>query len=207
MIFPICVRASDGGRIIGDIIGIIIEGAKAERQKKAYNSWVQQDSYVIECLRRVHGIEPNDLVQKGITASDARVQPYIRNCLELKRQAAARAEEEARRRDQAAREELDRQRAAQEQMELEERREAEAAEARRTAEREAHAKDLRDRFPAAWVPKILAGEIELGWTREAVMASLGEPRSRVRTPDGTEMWTYQTMKVVFTNGKVTYFGT
>lgn len=78
--------------------------------------------------------------------------------------------------------------------------------ANRAAARSARIEDLKARFPESWVPGILAGEVELGWSREAVREALGPPRKKLRTPDGAEMWSYPTRRVIFTDGKVTYVG-
>lgn len=56
------------------------------------------------------------------------------------------------------------------------------------------------------MPKILAGKVEMGWTRDAIRESLGEPSTMMKTPT-EEMWSYPTRKVIFTNDKVTYVGT
>lgn len=199
-------RADAGSQIVGDFIDALIEAGKADRRKKAYEAWKRLEGPIIGCLRQKYRIEPNNLIQRGIGPEDKRVRPYIASCQEELRQAQARAAEEERQRRLAAAAQAERERLAQEAAEREIKRREEAEAARIAAEREARIRDLNSRFPHSWVPKIIAGEIELGWTREAVREALGPPRSVVRTPDGSEMWTYDSLKVVFTNGKVTYFG-
>ncbi len=197
---------ADAGEVVGGLIDLLMKAAEAERQKKAYEGWKRYEGPVVGCLRENFRIEPNDLVQRGIGPDDKRVQPYITACQDALRKAQAQAIEADRQRREAVAAETERQRRAIEEVELEAKRAAEAEAARVAAQRDAHVKDLKSRYPSEWVPKIMAGEVELGWSREAVRESLGAPRSAVRTPDGSEMWTYGGRRVIFTGGKVTYFG-
>lgn len=199
------VRA-DAGDIIGGLIDLAIKAAEAEQRKKAYDGWKRYEGPVVGCLRDSFRIEPNDLVQRGIGPNDKRVQPYITQCQDAIRRAEAQAIEADRQRRAAAAAEAERQRLAIEEAELAAKRAADAEAARIAAQREARISSLKSRFPSNWVAKIVAGDVELGWSQEAVRESLGAPKSVVRTPDGSEMWSYQGRRVVFTAGKVTYFG-
>lgn len=197
-------RASNGGQIVNDIFNIIVGAAKRQSQKEAYEEWVRLDGSVIVCLRQM-GIEPNDLVQRGIKPSDKRVKPYVEKCRQLVEAERQRQAEERQRQAEAA--ETERERTRQEverqQKELERQRQEQAD--RERAAKDAKIKDLERKFPKAWVPIILDHRIEKGWSKEAVRESWGNPHRTVRTPDGSELWEYDRRRVIFVDGKVSFF--
>jgi hypothetical protein len=51
---------------------------------------------------------------------------------------------------------------------------------------------------------ILAGQVQTGMTSEAVREALGEPRRIERAGPGEEMWTYDYVRVVLLNNRVTF---
>lgn len=101
---------------------------------------------------------------------------------------------------------------AAEQKRLQEARAAAAEKAERQREqaaaaaKAAHRKEIEAKFPAEWVGDILAGQITKGMSEEAVLAARGTPVRKETIPPDLEMWTYRSERVVFTGGKVTYFG-
>lgn len=201
---PLTATASNDGQIILDIFNIIAGAAKRQSQKEAYDEWVRVEGPVIGCLRQM-GVEPNDLVQKGIKPSDKRVRPYVEKCRQLLEAERYRQAEEARRRAavaEAEREQI-RQEAERQQQEYERQRQEDAA--RERAVREARIKDLESRFPKAWVPIIMERRIEKGWTKDAVRESWGMPTRTVKTPDGSELWEYGRKRVIFVSGAVSFF--
>jgi hypothetical protein len=200
------VRADDGQAIVQGILDLIIGVAQRDAQQKALNGWKALDGSVIACIRQI-GIEPNDLIQKGVGPEDRRVRPYVEKCQQyvaIERQRQADADRQRVAAEQAERDRL--QQEADERQREVDRVEQEQAERTRAA-KEARIKDLESRFPKSWVPKILEQQIEKGWTKDAVRESWGAPSSMVRTPDGSELWMYGSKKVIFVEGKVSYFGT
>lgn len=211
IIFSACLLASSGdarasneGQIILDIFNIIAGAAQRQSQKEAYEEWSRLEGSVIGCLRQM-GVEPNDLVQKGVGPSDKRVKPYVEKCKQLLEAERQRQVEENRRRVAVmdAERERVRQEAERQQQEQEQQRREEAA--RERAARETRIKDLESKFPKAWVPTIMDRRIESGWTKEAVRESWGSPDRTLRTPDGSEMWEYGRRRVIFVGGKVSFF--
>jgi hypothetical protein len=63
-----------------------------------------------------------------------------------------------------------------------------------------------ERFGEANAEAILAGEIRVGMTRDAVLAARGAPSRREQVGSGEELWTYGAERVVILNGRVSYIG-
>ena len=57
-------------------------------------------------------------------------------------------------------------------------------------------------YPADWVPGILDGRVEPGWSGAAVIESWGPPRRIARPAPGAETWHYPRGRVMFQDGKV-----
>jgi hypothetical protein len=118
---------------------------------------------------------------------------------EADRQQAARAERGQR--EAAAR--LERERI--EALAAEQRRQEQlAAEAAAAEALEARRQQLVSRFGATQAEAILAGQVQNGMTGEAVREALGEPRRIERAGLGEEMWTYDYVRVVLLNNRVTF---
>lgn len=197
-------RADDTAKIVGGILGILIDAAQASAQKKALKKWQGLDGAVIVCLRQL-GIEPNDLIKGAVGPDDNRVRPYVERCQQAIEARRLQQVEEQNRRIAAYQEQLERERLAEENRRAEEARFAREQQERERAAREARRQELASRFPAPWVDRIMQGSIDKGWSREAVQAALGTPGKVVKTPDGSEMWTYGRRKVIFVGSKVSYY--
>ena len=246
--FPQAALSQQGGDIAKGVLGIIVQSAAINAARK---SWSEVDPEIQTCLRKYYGINPEELANNGIKATDERVVPYIDACrsqIEEKKRRQARVataqrawanvavdvhyclrtrygidpnqlaqngvspdDQQVRSYLLECRYQLDEGKRQQEEAAMREQQEREAqqrareeAAMREQEAREARIADLKTRFPADWVEKILKGEVDLGWSKEAVRESIGEPRQKMNTPDGTEMWTYERLRLVFTDGKVTY---
>lgn len=205
--------AGDGGRVAGGIFGALIRGAMIDGARK---SWQKLDEAIINCMVQQHRINPDQLIEQGISASDYRLQQYIESCRQAvaqeqyqreqaERERALREEDEQRREEEAAR-------ARQVQLENE-REAAEAAELERErikqAERQAanqRRQQLVAQFSATQADAIITGNLALGMTSAAVLAARGEPTGKEVIPPSEELWTYGRERVVLSKGRVTYIG-
>jgi len=79
-----------------------------------------------------------------------------------------------------------------------------AAEAAAAAAREARRDHLVPRFGSQQADAIIAREVLVGMTPEAVRESIGQPRRIERVAAGEEMWIYDSVRVVFLNNRVTF---
>jgi hypothetical protein len=139
-------------------------------------------------------------VSEALTEEERRA---ARRRLEDDQRAARRAEENARR--------IEEERRAAAARAEQQRLEAAALEARRIAERaaaeaarEERRRDLISRFGAAHANAILAGDVAVGMSPDAVREALGAPRRIERVAPGEEMWVYDQLRVVLLNNRVTF---
>jgi hypothetical protein len=69
---------ADWGRALGNLLGGAINATLANSVRKA---WLQTDPEIQTCLISVHKIRPARLAEQGIGPRDARVQPYVQDCV------------------------------------------------------------------------------------------------------------------------------
>lgn len=218
------VARADDGQVLRDFLGGMLNAAIIANARK---SWERVDPNVRYCLATRFNLNPDNLFRQGVTAEDQRVVPYLRACEQavaeaIRRyqqqqaalQAQAQAAEEARRAQAAAAEAAERARAAAEAQaqqaqaaaEEEARRARLAAEAAEKAARESRRRDLARRYGQTIADAIMAGQVQVGMTREQVLAARGNPQQTRIVPPNDELWIYGNDRVALSGGKVTYVG-
>lgn len=86
-------------------------------------------------------------------------------------------------------------------------RQAEIAERREEEVRAARAmrfEQLKGRFPEGWVEPILRGEVQVGFSKAAVLEAIGRPMKIVSVSGGAEMWVYSDKRLVFKEDRLTF---
>lgn len=169
--FAICSTAAaqaDGNNILGAFLN-------AMGNAVVLGSWQKVDPQTQDCLANHFNMNPPDLAQQGVLATDPRVTPYIAQCQQMIEQAQSQAPEE--------------QQAALQQPE------GSADPAQRRA-------DLMGRFGRHDTDLIMQGQIGIGMRPEEVVLAWGDPSGKNQQSKSHEIWKYGTDNVVFVHGKV-----
>ena len=74
---PASAQNADARGAIVNLFGSLIQGAVADNVR---TSWLKVDPEILYCLGIVHHISPAQLAAQGVSPTDARLQPYIRDC-------------------------------------------------------------------------------------------------------------------------------
>lgn len=173
-------------------LGALLGGLGAT---SAEASWQKVDPEVRRCVAQKAGATTEQLGQQCITPNDQRVSALVQSCVaSVKQDSLAR---EKVKRDQAAAEE------ARQKADARARDTKLAAEVAAKEKKEARRRDLVAKYGDK-ADAILAGQILLGMTKQEVFESRGNPRGRDVVPPTDEMWRYDSGRIVFTDGKVTY---
>ncbi len=165
----------------------------------ADDSWQKLDPGVRQCVIKRLGMSVQELGRRCVTPTDQRVQPHVQSCS---------ASVEKQKRDQAAADEAKRKaeartRELQQQAAAREREAKQAAEAAAQERKDARRRELAEKYGDN-ADAILAGQIRQGMTKQEVFEARGAPRGRDVVPPMDELWRYNSGRVVFTDGKVTY---
>jgi hypothetical protein len=183
----------DIGRALGGILANVLRQSQVASARR---SWEQVDRDVLACFERRNNTTAEQLIQAAVPATDRRLQPYFDACsreLEQQRLAAAAAAERAEQERRAAEALAEQQRQAQL-----------VAEAEAAAAREERRRQLVARYGADQATAILAGEVRVGMSAEAVREAVGAPQRVDRVAVGEEMWIYDNMRVVVLNNRVSF---
>jgi|GEM_PF-2421762 len=193
---------------IGDALGNLVVGAiQQARVESARRTWVEVDRGVLVCFERNNNVRVEQFIREAVSATDRRVRPYIQACTQqVAQERAAAAAAEARAADaRAAALVLADQRRLETEALAQRQEEARAiAEAAAVAQRDERRRQLVARYGADQASAILAGDARTGMSGEAVREALGEPQRVERVAPGEEMWTYNSVRLVLINNRVTF---
>jgi hypothetical protein len=178
----------------GDLLGAIIQKGMVDN---AIKKWTEVDPEIRQCLANNYGLNVAQLAQNAVTPDDWRLKNQMQYCAQVVAQARALAEQqrlaaiaEQQRRDEA------------EHMAQEEEAKRQAA---ARAEVQARHNSLVAKFGSSQADAIEKGKVTIGMSKDAVIASRGQPSEKQVIPGGRdEMWIYGSQRVAISNGKVTF---
>jgi len=159
---------ADGSNILGAFLN-------AMGNAVVLSSWQKVDPQTQDCLASQFNMNPSDLAQQGVLATDPRVTPYIAQCQQMVQQAQSQPPEQ----QQAALQQPDG--------------------SGDPAERRAY---LAGRFGKHDTDLIMQGQIGIGMRPEEVELAWGDPGGKRAQSKARETWSYGTDNVVFVHGKV-----
>lgn len=167
--FTVTAAYADGSSILGAFLNAMGNAVVA-------GSWQKVDAQTQDCLGNRFNMNPSDLAQQGVLATDPRVTPYIDQCQQLIQQAQ---EEQAQQPQEASLE--------QPQSPTDE------------AQRRAY---LTGRYGKQHTDLIMQGQIGIGMRPEEVVLAWGDPSGKTPQGKSREVWNYGADNVVFVHGKV-----
>jgi len=156
---------ADGSGILGGFLNVLGNAV-------VLSTWQKVDAQTQDCLASRFNMNPSDLAQQGVLATDPRVTPYIEQCQQLAQQ------------DQGQ----------QQQASLEQPKSGMDDQQRRTY--------LAGRFGKRHADLIVQGNIDIGMDQEEVMLAWGEPTAKNLQGKNGEVWNYGNDNVVFARGRV-----
>jgi hypothetical protein len=160
---------ADGANILGGFLNALGSAV-------VLGSWQKVDPQTQNCLANQFNMNPSDLAQQGVLATDPRVTPYIAQCQQLIQQAQ---EQQTQQSQQAS---IEQQRSPED-------------EAQRRA-------DLTARFGKRDTDLIMQGQIGIGMKHEEVVLAWGDPSAKTTQGKSREVWNYGQDGVVFVHGIV-----
>lgn len=159
---------ADGNNIFGTFLN-------AMGNAIVVSSWQKVDAQTQDCLTTQYNMNPSDLAQQGVLATDARVTPYIAQCQQMIQQAQA-------------------PQAQPQQASLEQPQTPAEQAQRRTF--------LTGRYGKHDTDLIMQGQIGIGMRPEEVVLAWGDPNGKTQQSKARETWNYGSDNVVFAHGKV-----
>lgn len=159
---------ADGSGILGAFLNVVGNAL-------VLDSWQKVDADTQNCLANQFNMNPPDLAQQGVLATDPRVTPYIAQCQQMIAQAQTQPQQPV------------------EQASLQQPDPADDSERRAS---------LTGLYGKHDCDLIMQGQIGIGMRPEEVTLAWGDPSAK--TPHGKthETWSYGADKVTFVRGKV-----
>lgn len=161
---------ADGGGILGAFLNAVGNAV-------VIGTWQKVDAQTQDCLSSQFNMNPSDLAQQGVLATDPRVTPYIAQCQQMIQQQAQ--EQQSGEPQQAS--------LQQPQNPADE------------AQRRAY---LTGRFGKRDTELLMQGQIGIGMRPEEVELAWGDPSGKTTQSKSRETWNYGADNVVFVRGKV-----
>ena len=159
---------ADGNNILGSFLNAVGNAI-------VIGSWQKVDAQTQDCLTTQFNMNPSDLAQQGVLATDPRVTPYIAQC----QQSIQQAQEQQAEPQQASVEQ------PQSPQDVAQRR------AFLTGQYGKHDTDL-----------IMQGQIGIGMRPDEVVLAWGDPSEKSQQSKSRETWNYGGDNVLFVHGKV-----
>lgn len=159
---------ADGNNILGSFLNAVGNAI-------VIGTWQKVDAQTQDCLTTQFNMNPSDLAQQGIPATDPRVAPYIAQC----QQSIQQAQEQPAQPQQAS---LEQPQSPQD-----------------AAERRAF---LTSHYGKHDTDLIMQGQIGIGMRPEEVMLAWGDPNGKTQRSKSRATWNYGGDNVVFIHGKV-----
>lgn len=159
---------ADGNNIFGAFLNAVGNAL-------VIGSWQKVDAQTQDCLTSQFNMNPSDLAQQGVLATDPRVTPYIAQCQQMVQQ----AQEQQAQPQQAS---LEQPQSPQDE-----------------AQRRAY---LTGHFGKHDTDLIMQGQIGIGMRPEEVVLAWGDPNGKTPQGKSRETWNYGGDNVVFVHGKV-----